>query len=139
MAWTNEGNDARRTKGQRDIECTLTETLEYLDFADDAVLLSHRFSDIQRKSGDLARNAGKTTVYGDCEVEVKTRISKARGAFASLNSMWNSSNISLKRKVHVFRSNILSVLLYGAQSWKVTKSVCQKLKAFQIKCFRRIL
>ena len=36
-------------------------------------------------------------------------------------------------------SYFLSVLLYGAESWKVTKSVCQKLEVFQNKCLRRIL
>ena len=130
-----EGNDARRTQGQIIIDWTLTETLEYHDFSDDVVLLSHRFSDVQSKSRDLARNPGKTTVDGDSEVEVKARMSKARGVLASLNSIWKRSNISLKTKVHIFRRNVLSVLLYGAEPWKVTKWVCQKLKS----CLPKIL
>ena len=52
----------------------------------------------------------KVTVDG---VKVKARISKARGAFASLNSIWKSSNISLKTKVRIFRSNVLSTALWG--------------------------
>ena len=81
----------------------------------------------------------KVTLDGAPEVEVKARISKARGAFASLNSIWKSSNISLKRKFCIFRSNVRNVLLYTAESWKVTKSICQKLEVFQNKCLRRIL
>ena len=167
-----------RPKG---IKWTFTDILADLDFADDVVLLTRRFNDIQRKSEDLTRNAGsiglkvnsiktkslrtncsttepitingtdieevaeftylgtKVTTDGDSEIEVKVRISKARGAFRSLKSTWMSSSISLKTKVHIFKSNILSVLPYGAESWKVTKSVCQKLEVFQNKCLRRIL
>ena len=169
-----------RPKG---IKWTFTEILEDLDFADDFVLLSHRFNDIQRKSEDLARNARpiglevnstktkslrtncsttepitingtdieevaeftylgtnlKVTIDGDSEIEVKMRIRKSRGAFTSLKSIWKSSSIRLKTKVRIFKSNVLSVLLCGVESWKVTKSVCQKLDVFQNKCLRRIL
>ena len=54
----------------------------------------------------------------DLEVDTNppSRISKVRGVFASLNSIWKSSNISLKTEVRIFRSNVLSVLLYGAES-----------------------
>ena len=52
----HEGNSTRRQNG---IKWTFTETLGDLDFADDISLLSHRYSDIQRKSDELARNAEK--------------------------------------------------------------------------------
>ena len=81
----------------------------------------------------------KVTRDRESEIEVKVRISQARGAFTSLKSIWKSSSISLKTKVCIFKSNVLSVLLYGAESWKVTKSVCQKLEVFQNKWLQRIL
>ena len=62
----------------------------------------------------------KVTTDGDSEIEVTVRISKARGVFTSLKSIWKSSSISIKTKVRVFKSNFPSVLLYGAESWKVT-------------------
>ena len=43
------------------------------------------------------------------------------------------------RRRDIFKSNVLSVLLYGAESWKVTKNVCQELESFQNKCIRSIL
>ena len=79
------------------------------------------------------------TIDEDSEIEAKIRISKARGAFTSLKSIWKNSSISLKTKVGIFKSNVLSVLLYGAESWKVTKSVCKKIEVFQNKCLSRIL
>ena len=51
--------------GQRNSEVLSGIFERHLDFANDAVLLSHRFSDIQTKGGDLARNPGKTTVDGE--------------------------------------------------------------------------
>ena len=47
--------------------------------------------------------------------------------------------ISKKTKIRIFKSNVLSVLLYAAESWKVTKEICHMLEVFQNKCLRRIL
>ena len=64
---------------------------------------------------------------------------KASQAFASLRSTWRSNNISQKTKIRFFKSNVLSTLLYGAESWKMTKTISHKLEVFQNKCLRRIL
>ena len=47
--------------------------------------------------------------------------------------------ISKKTKIRIFKSKVLSVLLYAAESWKVTKRICHMLEVFQNKCLRRIL
>ena len=57
----------------------------------------------------------------------------------SLKSIWRSSKISTKTKLRIFKSNVLGVLLYGAESWKVTQAICHKLDVFQTRCLRRIL
>ena len=143
-----------------------------LDYADDISLLSHRYSDIQRKSDELARNAekiglqininktkmlrnnsqtadpitiggkdieevteftylgAKVSTYGNLESESKARIRKARGAFAALKNIWKTNKISNRTKIRLFKSIVLSVLLYAAESWKVTKGICQMLEVF---------
>ena len=75
----------------------------------------------------------KVTKDGNTEAEIKTRINKARGAFAALQNIWKTKTISKKAKIHIFKSNILSVLLYAAESWKVTKGICHMLEVFQNK------
>ena len=50
-----------------------------------------------------------------------------------------SQNITLKTKIKILKSNILGILLYSAESQKVTKTICHKLDVFQSKCLRRIL
>ena len=47
--------------------------------------------------------------------------------------------ISKKTKIRIFKSNVVRVLLYAAESWKVTKGICHMLEVFQNKCLRRIL
>ena len=74
---------------------------------------------------------------GDGEEEILVRISKAIQAFASFRGTWRSKNISQKTKIRFFKSNVLSTLLYGAESWKMTKTISHKLEVFQSKCLRR--
>ena len=54
----------------------------------------------------------KMTTNGDCELEVNTRIGKAKQAFALLRAIWRTRSLSLHTKIRIFKSNVLSVLLY---------------------------
>jgi hypothetical protein len=80
----------------------------------------------------------KVTADGDCEVEVRTRLAKARHSFASLCTIWRSKQYSTNTKLRLYKSNVLSVLLYGAETWKMTKSISHSLEVFQNRCLRRI-
>ena len=81
----------------------------------------------------------KVSTSGDGEEEILVRISKASQAFASFRGTWGSKKISQKTKIRFFKSNVLSTLLYGAESWKMTKTISHKLDVFQNRCLRRIL
>ena len=81
----------------------------------------------------------KMTTDGDCNQEINTRISKANQAFAMLRPIWRSSALSNQTKIRLFKSNVLSVLLYGSECWKTTVAIEKKLEVFQNKCLRRIL
>ncbi|GFR98347.1 endonuclease-reverse transcriptase [Elysia marginata] len=81
----------------------------------------------------------KITADGDGIGESKARISKASQAFALLRPIWKTPNISTHTKIRIFRSNVLSVLLYGAECWRMTKSLEYRLEVFQNKFLRRIL
>ncbi|XP_062611961.1 uncharacterized protein LOC134273759 [Saccostrea cucullata] len=81
----------------------------------------------------------KITTDGNSEVDVLARISKATGAYVALRNIWRSAKISTNTKIRIFKSNVLGVLLYGAEAWKVTKTISNKLDTFQTRCLRRIL
>ena len=53
--------------------------------------------------------------------------------------MWNSTSISTKTKLRIFTTNVKSVLLYGSETWRVTRSISNKLQTFINKCLRKIL
>ncbi|PVD22631.1 hypothetical protein C0Q70_18452 [Pomacea canaliculata] len=81
----------------------------------------------------------KMSNTGDAEVEIRARLAKASQAFASLRSTWKAKNISQKTKLRIFKSTVISTLLYGSQSWKMTKSISNRLDVFQNRCLRRLL
>ena len=51
---------------------------------------------------------------------------------------WNAVCHRVKTKIKIFKNNILSVLLYGSECWKMMKEICKKLDTFQMKCLGRI-
>ena len=79
----------------------------------------------------------KVSTSRDGGEEILVPISQASQAFPSLQGIWRSKNISQKTKIQFFKSNVLSTLLYGAESWKMTKTISHKLEVFQNKCLRR--
>ena len=70
--------------------------------------------------------------------EIKSRIQKARTVFCQLNNLWRQNKLSYKTKLSIYNSNVKSVLLYGAESWRLIKEDEQKLSAFHNSCLRKI-
>ena len=60
------------------------------------------------------------TTTSDCDQEINARISKANKAFAMLKLIWRTINLNVHAKIKIFSSNLLSVLLCGAECWKTT-------------------
>ena len=76
---------------------------------------------------------------GDIMTEIKIRIGKAASAFNNLNNIWKSRKISRTTKMKLYRSNVRTVLLYGAETWRTNKTIESKLRGFEGRCLRRIL
>ena len=62
--------------------------------------------------------------------DVSSRIGKARAAFIMLKNIWASMKISMTTKLRLFNSNFKSVLLYGSETWRMTKATMQKIQTF---------
>ena len=58
----------------------------------------------------------RVAIDGNCVPEIRNRISKATDAFNKLNNIWKNKNIKQNTKLNIYRSNVLSVLLYGAET-----------------------
>lgn len=75
---------------------------------------------------------------GGTQDDVKNRINRARTAFAILNPVWKSSLLSNTIKIRIFRTNVLSVLLYASESWLMSQTIASKIQVFVNRCLRRI-
>lgn len=65
---------------------------------------------------DFVYRGSKITTDGDSIADVLSRIFKATGAYADLRNIWRSAKISINTKMRIFKSKVLGVLLYGAES-----------------------
>ena len=84
----------------------------------------------------LGSNIGKD---GGSVRDIQVRTGKARTAFAILTPVWRSKVISRKTKLRIFNTNVRSVLLYGSETWRVTKATFNKLQSFVNRCLRSIM
>ena len=76
---------------------------------------------------------------GGTDDDIKARIGKARVAFNILQNIPKSRDIIMSVKLQLFNSNVKSVLLFGSETWRTSKSMLRKVQAFIKKCLRRIL
>ena len=70
--------------------------------------------------------------------DLKNRPLKARGTYVRLIKIWNSKSISKRTKMKLYKTLILPVLMYGCETWKMTKSDEHVLNVFQNKFLRKI-
>ena len=76
---------------------------------------------------------------GDVRNEVGIRIGKAGAAFRMLDKVWNAHNVSLSTKLKLFNSIVISVLIYGYESWKGLKEIENRVRRFESGCLRTIM
>lgn len=76
---------------------------------------------------------------GGANLCVENRIVKARQAFGMMKRVWASPTMSRDLKLRFLMSNVLSVLLYGCETWKTTASIVDSLQTFVNRCLRRIM
>ena len=81
----------------------------------------------------------RITKHGGAEDDIKNRLGKATGAFNKLAKIWSSEQMSKNTKIRIFESNVIAVLLYGCETWRMTKRNEAKLDTFLHKCLRRLL
>lgn len=79
------------------------------------------------------------TKDGRSTTEIKTRLAMATSAMAKLNNIWKSREISFSTKFKLYRALVLSILLYGCESWTLNAETTRRVQTFETKCFRRLL
>ena len=81
----------------------------------------------------------KITADGDCSHEIKRHLLLGRQVMTNLDSILKSRDITLPTKVRLVKVIVFSVVMYRCESWTVKKVECQKIDAFELWCWRRLL
>ena len=81
----------------------------------------------------------KITVGGDCSHEIKRHLLLRRKAMTNLHSILKNRDITSPTKVHIVKAMVFPVVMYGYESWTIKKAECQRIDAFELWCWRRLL
>ena len=81
----------------------------------------------------------KITADVDCSHEIKRRLLLGRKVMTNLDSILKTRDITLSTKVHLVKAIVFPVVMYGCESWTVRKVEGQRIDAFELWCWRRLL
>ena len=88
---------------------------------------------------DIILGGSKITADGDCSHEMKRRLLLGRKVMTNLNSIFKSRDITLPKNLSLVKAMVFSVVMYGCESWTVKKAERQRIDAFELWCWRRLL
>ena len=84
-------------------------------------------------------SVSKITADGDCSHEIKRHLPLGRKAITNLDSILKSRDITWLTKVHLIKAMFFPVVMYGCESWTIKKAKCQRIDAFELWYWRRLL
>ena len=81
----------------------------------------------------------KITADSDCSHEMKRHLFLRRKVITNLDSVLKSRDTILSTKVRLVKAMVFPVVMYGCESWTIKKAECQRIDAFELWCWRRLL
>ena len=81
----------------------------------------------------------KITAKGDCSHEIKRYLLLGSKVMTNLDSILKSRDIILPTKIYLVKAMVFPVVMYGRESWIIKKAECQRIDAFELWCWRRLL
>ena len=81
---------------------------------------------------DFIFGGSKITAGGDCSHEIKRHLLLERKAMTILDSILKSRDMTLSANVHVVKAMVFPVVMYGCESWAITKAERQRMDAFEL-------
>ena len=88
---------------------------------------------------DFILGVSKITTDGDCSHEIKRHLLLGRKVMTNLDSLFKSRDITLPTKVHLGKAVVFPVVMYGCKSRTIKKAEHQRIDAFELWCWRRLL
>ena len=81
----------------------------------------------------------KIAADGDCSHEIRRHMLLGRNVITNLDSVLKSRDMILPTKIHVVKTTVFPVVMYGCESWTIKKAEYQRIHAFKLWCWRRLL
>ena len=81
----------------------------------------------------------KITADGDYSHEIRRCLLLGRKVMTNLDSIFKSRDITLPTKLHLIKAMVFPVIMYGCEGWTIKKAECQRIDAFELRCWRRLL
>ena len=103
------------------------------------ITLQQRDGETMETVRDFILGGSKITADGDCSHEIKRHLLLGRKDMTNLDSILKSRDITLPTKVRLVKAMIFPVVMYGCESWTIKKAEHQKIDAFELWCWRRLL
>ena len=88
---------------------------------------------------DFIFGGSRITADGDCSHEIKRRLLLGRKVMTNLDSVFKSRDITLPTKVRLVKAMVFPVVMYGCENWIVKKAERQRIGAFELWYWRRLL
>ena len=88
---------------------------------------------------DFILGGSKIPADSDCSQEIKRCLLLGRKAMTNLDSILKSRHITLLTKVHLVKAMVFPVVIYGCEIWTIKKAEHQRIDAFELWCWRRVL
>ena len=88
---------------------------------------------------DFILRSSKITAGGDCSHEIKRSLLLGRKDMTNIDSIVKSRDITLPTKARLVKAMVFPIVMYGCESWSIKKAECQRIDAFELWCWRRLL
>ena len=88
---------------------------------------------------DFIFGGSKITPDGECSHEIKRRLLLGRKVMTNLDGIFKSRDITLSKKIHLVKAMVFPVVIYGCEIWITKKAEHQRIDAFELWCWRRLL
>ena len=100
--------------------------------------MANRWETMETVTGFIF-SGSKITADGDCSHEIKRCVLLGRKLLTNPDSILKSRDITLPTKVHLMKTMVFPVVMYGCESWTIEKVKCWRIDAFELCCWRRLM
>ena len=141
MAESKEGLKSLLMKVREESEKSWLKT-QHSENEDDGIRSHHFMANRWGNNGNSDRFyflGSKITADGDCSHEIKRCLLLGRKAMTNLDRILKSRDITLPTKIHLVKAMVSPVVMYRCESWTIKKAECQRIDAFDLWCWRRLL